>query len=252
MSFCANCGTKLTEGNRFCPGCGRPVNGTATVVTAHTAAEQPDAAPAQEYKPRAISDRFYPDYKTEAHHRRHQWEDWPPFSGYTLCTRDEAAHLPTETLIQILQATKEFSTTVKVLFTKQLEIENNIKNATHSLFGKKKLPLLEAELQSTRTKLYHYMRLNADIYVTIDEIIYNYAINPVAHDFMIKALRSSRAYTLQQAVNLYEQQRQFLDQQALLEELIAEQKNAASQAARAAKNAGDAATNMNHIYIRNS
>ena len=33
MSFCGNCGTKLTEGQDFCPGCGAKVRGGTSTVS---------------------------------------------------------------------------------------------------------------------------------------------------------------------------------------------------------------------------
>lgn len=49
MAFCGNCGKSITEGTKFCPGCGAKLPETETAPAAETpaAAPTPVAAPAQ-------------------------------------------------------------------------------------------------------------------------------------------------------------------------------------------------------------
>ena len=65
MAFCGNCGMKVTDGTKFCPGCGTklpevqeaPVTETqaAAQVVAALAAETPAAAPAQAAAPTPVA-----------------------------------------------------------------------------------------------------------------------------------------------------------------------------------------------------
>ena len=47
MAFCGNCGTKIDEGVKFCPGCGQAVEAPATEQIKTEATEQPRAEQAQ-------------------------------------------------------------------------------------------------------------------------------------------------------------------------------------------------------------
>ena len=47
MAFCGNCGTKVEDGVKFCPGCGQAVEAPATEQIKTEATEQPKAEQAQ-------------------------------------------------------------------------------------------------------------------------------------------------------------------------------------------------------------
>lgn len=53
MAFCGNCGMKVTDGTKFCPGCGTKLPEVQAVQTEVTATEAPAAASTQEVAPAA-------------------------------------------------------------------------------------------------------------------------------------------------------------------------------------------------------
>ena len=54
MAFCANCGTKIEEGIKFCQGCGKAVSGVSNESVAAVVQQQPAAL-----QPRPMADEMY-------------------------------------------------------------------------------------------------------------------------------------------------------------------------------------------------